>query len=93
MDDHFLPTYKIITWTTAAVLLYIFCITFIPIPKDNVRFADTAEGFLLGSVVGAGFAWLVGGTPGAKKGSPAGSTATDLNATQTEKEDGNSQVG
>ncbi len=32
-------------------LIYIAAITWIPIPADNVRFADTCLGFLLGTVV------------------------------------------
>jgi hypothetical protein len=37
-------------WSVCAVV-YIACITFATIPKDNVRFADTILGFLLGTVV------------------------------------------
>jgi zinc transporter ZupT len=33
---------------TSISFLYIFLVTFVPIPKDNVRFADTVLGFLLG---------------------------------------------
>ena len=33
--------------------VYIFCITFIPLPKDNQRFADVILGFLLGSLIGS----------------------------------------
>jgi len=32
-------------------MLYIFLITFITIPKENIRFADTALGFLLGNML------------------------------------------
>lgn len=32
-------------------LTYITAITFIPIPENNIRFADTALGFILGSIV------------------------------------------
>lgn len=32
-------------------LVYIACITFMTIPTDNVRFADTALGFVLGSLL------------------------------------------
>jgi hypothetical protein len=35
--------------------IYIFSITFYPIPKLNIRFADTSLGFLLGTV----FAWII----------------------------------
>lgn len=32
-------------------IAYIFLITFVPIPEDNVRFADTALGFMLATVI------------------------------------------
>jgi protein-S-isoprenylcysteine O-methyltransferase Ste14 len=35
--------------------IYIFAITFCTIPKSNIRFADTALGFLLGTV----FSWII----------------------------------
>jgi hypothetical protein len=37
-------------WSVSAVV-YIGFITFATIPKDNIRFADTIIGFLLGTVV------------------------------------------
>ncbi len=37
-------------WSVCAVV-YIACITFATIPEQNVRFADTILGFLLGTVV------------------------------------------
>lgn len=39
-------------WVVTVVFAYIAAITFLPIPETNVRFADTALGFLLGTVVG-----------------------------------------
>lgn len=35
-----------------AAMAYIACVTFLPIPKDNVRFADTVIGFVMGTVLG-----------------------------------------
>lgn len=32
------------------ILIFVFCITFLPIPEGNERFADTVIGFLLGIV-------------------------------------------
>jgi len=37
-------------WSSFAVI-YIVAITFVPIPDNNIRFADTILGFLLGTVV------------------------------------------
>ncbi len=37
-------------WSIFAVI-YINCITFLTIPKDNIRFADTIVGFILGTVI------------------------------------------
>ena len=34
-----------------AAMIYVAAITFIPIPKDNARFADTVLGFILGTVM------------------------------------------
>ena len=42
--------YFAIFWSVFAVV-YLTGITFIEIPKENVRFADTTVGFLLGTVV------------------------------------------
>lgn len=42
--------YFAIFWSTFAVI-YLAGITFIEIPKENTRFADTIVGFLLGTVV------------------------------------------
>ena len=42
--------YFAIFWSVFAVL-YLTGITFIEIPKENVRFADTTVGFLLGTIV------------------------------------------
>lgn len=42
--------YFAIFWSTFAVV-YLTAITFIEIPKDSLRFADTTVGFLLGTVV------------------------------------------
>jgi hypothetical protein len=39
------------TWSIFA-MLYISGITFLGIPESGVRFADTALGFILGTVVG-----------------------------------------
>ena len=42
---------KLALYFSAVTVLYLFCITFIPIPKDNLRVVDTILGFLMGTVV------------------------------------------
>ncbi len=63
-----------IFWLIAAcigfVFVYITLITFAPIPKDNVRFADTSLGFLLGTILAGCIGYYIGGSP-LKKGSSA----------------------
>jgi len=39
------------------VMLYVFLVTFTNIPKDNVRFADTALGFLLAQGINLIVVW------------------------------------
>lgn len=86
MKDHFDKIYWFIVGATLFVFAYTTAITFIPIPKENVRFADVAQGFLLGSVLGAGLAYLVGGTPVAgKKPTGPGSTTAEISATITQE--------
>ena len=46
-------------------LLYCFCVTFMPITKDNQQYANTILGFLLGS----GLATLIGWRWGSSKSS------------------------
>lgn len=43
--------YHLATACLCFTAVYIFAITFMVIPKENVRFADTILGFLLGTVV------------------------------------------
>ena len=43
---------------------YIMLITFAPIPVDNVRFADTSLGFVLGIVLGTTISYYLGGSKG-----------------------------
>lgn len=48
-SKHFIYIFAMLWCFTAAV--YIFCITFLTIPKESVRFADTILGFILGTVI------------------------------------------
>ncbi len=46
--------------------VYIGCITFADIPDDNVRFADTILGFVLGTMVASMFQFLLGSSLGSR---------------------------
>ncbi len=57
--------YFIMMWTAFAVI-FIPCIIFLAIPADNVRFADTILGFLLGTVIASTFSFLLGSSFGSR---------------------------
>lgn len=44
----------------AAAMAYVAAITFLPLPKDNARFADTVLGFILGTVMATPIAFFYG---------------------------------
>jgi hypothetical protein len=46
--------------------IYIGCITFVDIPDENVRFADTILGFVLGTMVASMFQFLLGSSLGSR---------------------------
>lgn len=49
------------------VILYIFACTFLPIPKENVRFADNALSFLMGAIISSVMGYFLAGNPSIKK--------------------------
>jgi hypothetical protein len=51
-------------WSTFAAA-YVTAITFHAIPKDNVRFADTVLGFLLGTLISTLINWYFGSSKSA----------------------------
>jgi len=55
-------TFLFIVGSCSFVFLYITAITFIPIPKNNIRFVDISLSFLMGTVLGSGFGYLLGGS-------------------------------
>jgi len=58
--------YFIMFWSIFAAV-FIPSIVFLPIPDENVRFADTILGFLLGTMVASMFAFLLGSSLGSKQ--------------------------
>lgn len=73
----------LIAGSIGAVFVYVFCITFIAIPEKNIRFADTALGFLLGTVMAGCIAYYTGGTPAQKKRQQSTTTANISAAIKT----------
>jgi hypothetical protein len=71
------------------VFVYIFLITFLHIPKDNIRFADTSSSFLLGAVIGGSFGYLVTGSANHREKTDGNTTAkikAEISATQKPEE-------
>lgn len=59
---HFKETYWYVVGLSLLVLLYVIAVTFLPIPKENVRFVDISFGFLLNLLV-SNSSYLTGGNP------------------------------
>lgn len=55
--------YLAAAWSSIS-MLYIFVITFIPIPTPNIRFADTILGFLLGTIIATILNFFFGSSKG-----------------------------
>lgn len=72
-----------IVYLTTFGFSYIVAITFIPIPKENLRFADTCIGFLLGTALTAGISYLLVSSPGKKRES---ATTSEISTTLTTTE-------
>ena len=45
-----------------AAMCYVAAITFLPLPKENARFADTVLGFILGTVMATPIGFFFGST-------------------------------
>ena len=58
--------YYLATFWSAVAVIYIFMITFMNIPADNIRFADTVLGFLLGTIVATIINFFFGSSKGSK---------------------------
>lgn len=78
-EAHFEKIYYFIVGIVALIFAYIFTVTFVTIPKDNVRFVDSAFGFLLG-VLSSAVAYLVGGNPSLQKKTDIASDKTIIDA-------------
>ena len=58
--------YYLASFWSAVSALYVFLITFIDIPEDSVRFADTCLGFILGTVIATIINFFYGSSMGSK---------------------------
>ena len=58
--------YYFVSFWSVLSAVYIGCITFAYIPEDNVRFADTILGFVLGTMVASMFQFLLGSSLGSR---------------------------
>ena len=65
-DDNFSKrfVYYLATFWSFVCVIYIFFITFGNIPQDNVRFADTILGFLLGTIIATIINFFLGSSKG-----------------------------
>lgn len=59
-DSHFSQIFKFICMITIFGMLLSSLVIFLPIPKDNQRFADTAVIFWLSTAVSSGVGYLLG---------------------------------
>ena len=59
--------YYFISFWSVLAATYIGFITFGEIPEDNIRFADTILGFVLGTMVASMFQFLLGSSIGSRK--------------------------
>lgn len=58
--------YYFIGFWSLLASIYIGCITFLDIPDENARFADTILGFVLGTMVASMFQFLLGSSLGSR---------------------------
>ena len=58
--------YYFVSFWSVLSAAYIGCITFGTIPEDNIRFADTILGFVLGTMVASMFQFLLGSSLGSR---------------------------
>lgn len=80
---NFTKIFWFLVGTVGFTLVYFACITFIPIPKENIRFADSIGSFLQGAILGQAFGFLVGGNPMSKKADVTTQSPSDNNTKNT----------
>lgn len=65
-DDKFSKrfTYYLAAVSVFLGFAYVFCITFFPIPEENVRFADTINGVVIALIFGTIYSFFFGSSKG-----------------------------
>ena len=81
-NDNFKHIFWFVVGMCSAILIFIVAVTFIPIPKENQRNADTALAFLFG-LMGGCAAFLIGSGPSPKKSDPGITTGTTTTTSDT----------
>lgn len=66
-DRKFTMVFWFCVGSTAAGLLLLAGIIFLPIPKENQQTANVALGFLTGTLITGAIGYLLGGNPSSKK--------------------------
>lgn len=65
--DHFEKLYWFCVGIVTYGMIFLTCLVWVPIPKDNIRFADVILGFITGSLITGAIAYLLGGSATVKK--------------------------
>jgi len=78
--DNFDKLYWFCVGIVSYGMIFLTCLVWVPIPKDNIRFADVILGFITGSLITGAIAYLLGGSAPTKKptAGPVGINNVDL---------------
>ncbi len=66
-ETHFEKLYWFCVGIVAYGMIFLTCLVWVRIPKENIRFADVILGFITGSLVTGAIGFLLGGTAPTKK--------------------------
>lgn len=69
----------------AAALGYVYLVTFGTVPKDNIRFADTILGFILGTVLATPIGFYFGASKAQPPATPPQPPAAPAQPTEGQK--------
>ncbi len=68
-ETHFNKLFWFCVGVTGYGMAFLTALVYLPIPKDNIRFADVILGFITGSLISGAIAFLLGGSAPVKKSS------------------------
>lgn len=90
-ENRFNKIFWYVCFTTGFVMSYVVAVSFIVIPAGSQHNVDLSLGFLLGTVLGGGIAYLVGGTPAtlkkpAQEGTTTANITADITTTPTDEQ-------